>query len=182
MKTRKHRIKKQNKTQYNTTYGEMEIKGIDTLYNHLITKYNYNPNCFMDLGSGKGAVCIHMAKQPAIEHVLGIELVDERHEEAVTLRDTLNEKDAKKVDLILSDIFKVSLKKYKPMNVFIWISSLCFPQEVVNNIFKKLKRELRPGTIVCSSKTITNNIGTVLETITLPQSWNASHQATIYKL
>jgi hypothetical protein len=108
--------------------------------------------------------------------------VDERHEEAVTLRDTLNEKDAKKVDLILSDIFKVSLKKYKPFNVFIWISSLCFPQEVVNNIFKKLKRELKPGTIVCSSKTITNNIGTVLETITLPQSWNATHQATIYKL
>ena len=179
MSTKKIRIKKKNKTQYNTTYGEMEIKGIDTLYNHL---KQYEFNCFMDLGSGKGAVCIHMAKQPAIENVLGIELVDDRHDEAVKLRESLSETDARKVDLVLGDIFKVSLKKYKSKNIFIWISSLCFPQELINNLFKKLKRELRPGTIICSSKTVTNNVGTLLETITLPQSWNQTHQATIYKL
>jgi len=136
----------------------------------------------MDLGSGKGALCIHMAKQPAIENVLGIELVDDRHDEAVKLRESLSETDARKVDLVLGDIFKVSLKKYKSKNIFIWISSLCFPQELINNLFKKLKRELRPGTIICSSKTVTNNVGTLLETITLPQSWNQTHQATIYKL
>jgi hypothetical protein len=108
--------------------------------------------------------------------------VDDRHDEAVQLRDSLSENDARKIDLILGDIFKVSLKKYKSKNIFIWISSLCFPQDVINNIFKKLKRELKPGTIICSSKTVTNNIGTIIETITLPQSWNQTHQATIYKL
>jgi len=172
---------KHNKTlKYNTTYGEMEIKGIEKLYNHLLKTCSFN--CFMDLGSGKGKVCMYMAKQPDIQNVIGIELVKERHIEACKLQKELEDKDSDKVKLILKDVFKVSLKKYKNMNTFIWISSLCFPQDVVNNIFKKIKRELNPGTIICCSKTPTINIGKLIETLVVSQTWNSNHVVSIYKL
>jgi SAM-dependent methyltransferase len=173
--------KVKNKTlKYNTTYGEMEISGIEKLYNYLKTTNSFN--CFMDLGSGKGKVCMYMAKQPDIKQVVGIELVEERHEEANQLMKTLNTDDAQKVSLHLDDIFNVSLKKYNTMNTFIWISSLCFPQDVVNNIFKKIKKELKEGTIVCCSKTPTVNIGELIGTLTVPQTWNKDHLVSIYKM
>ena len=172
--------KSKNKTlKYNTTYGEMEISGIEKLYNHL--KETNTFECFMDLGSGKGKVCMYMAKQPDIKEVVGIELVEERHEEANQLMKTLNIDEAQKVSLHLDDIFNVSLKKYNQMNTFIWISSLCFPQDVVNNIFKKLKKELKEGTLVCCSKR-PNNIGELIGTLTVPQTWNKEHLVSIYKL
>lgn len=175
------KINKHNKTsKYNTTYGEMEIEGIQKLYQHLSKNWTFD--CFMDLGSGKGKVCAYMAKQPEIKDVLGIELVKERHNEATELMRTLSKEDSAKVNLVLNDIFKVSLKKYRAKNTFIWISSLCFPQDVVNNIFKKIKRELNPGTIVCCSKTPTNNVGELLETIIVPQTWNREHIVSIYKM
>lgn len=175
----KSKVHKHNKTvKYNTTYGEMEEEGIQKLYRHLLKTFSFH--CFMDLGSGKGKVCAYMAKQPEIKSVLGVELVKERHIEATELIKTLNE--SKKVILLQNDIFKVSLKKYNDSNTFIWISSLCFPQDVVNNIFKKIKRELKAGTIVCCSKTPTNNVGTLIETITAPQTWNKEHVVSIYKV
>jgi len=178
-KTNKSKLTKTLK-KYNTTYGEMEILGIKKLYTYLLKTYSFN--CFMDLGSGKGKVCAYMAKQPAIKEVVGIELVEERHQEALKLMDTLNPEEKQKVTLVLNDIFKVPLKKYKDMESFIWISSLCFPQDVVNNIFKKIKRELKPGTIVCCSKTPTIHIGELIGTLTVPQTWNSEHLVSIYKM
>lgn len=180
-KTKSKQSIRRNKTlKYNTTYGEMEISGIEKLYNHLKPMNSFD--CFMDLGSGKGKICMYMAKQPDIKQVVGIELVDERHEEALQLMKTLKPEDAQKVSLQLNDIFKVSLKKYKDMNTFIWISSLCFPQDVVNNIFKKIKKELKEGTIICCSKTPTVNIGKLIGTLTVPQTWNKDHLVSIYKM
>jgi SAM-dependent methyltransferase len=182
MKKTKSNKGKINKTlkMYNTTYGEMELSGIKKLYTELLKTYSFN--CFMDLGSGKGKVCAYMAKQPAIKQVIGIELVEERHQEALQLIENLNQEEKQKVLLVLNDIFKVPLKKYKDMDTFIWISSLCFPQDVVNNIFKKIKKELKPGTIVCCSKKPTIHIGELIGTLIVPQTWNSEHLVSIYKI
>ena len=175
------KIHKNNKTlKHNTTYGEMEEEGIHKLYRHLLKNFSFN--CFMDLGSGKGKVCCYMATQSDITHVLGVELVKERHNEALKLKENLSKENNKKITFLLNDIFNISLKKYKTMDTFIWISSLCFPQNVVNNIFKKIQKELKPGTIVCCSKTPTNNIGKLMETLVVPQTWNKHHVVSIYKI
>ena len=55
------------------TYGEMEYNGIQQLYSIIAEKYNKNIDCFMDIGSGRGKLCMYMAAQPKIKHVLGVE-------------------------------------------------------------------------------------------------------------
>ena len=168
------------KSKYNTTYGEMEYEGIEKLYNHLL-QTNKQINCFMDLGSGRGKLCMYMSAQQDIQKVIGIELVKERHDDAIAMKNKLTEI-SDKVDLFNNDIFKISLIPYAKYNNFIWISSLCFSEKIVNNIFKKIKRELNTGTIVCCSKIPTIKIGELIDTVIIPQTWNSEHEVSIFRL
>jgi len=173
-----HNKTKHNK--YNTTYGEMEYEGIEKLYNHLL-QTNKQINCFMDLGSGRGKLCMYMSAQQDIQKVIGIELVKERHDDAIAMKNKLTEI-SDKVDLFNNDIFKISLIPYAKYNNFIWISSLCFSEKIVNNIFKKIKRELNTGTIVCCSKIPTIKIGELIDTVIIPQTWNSEHEVSVFRL
>ena len=173
-----HNKTKHNK--YNTTYGEMEYEGIEKLYNHLL-QTNKQINCFMDLGSGRGKLCMYMSAQQDIQKVIGIELVKERHDDAIDMKNKLKEI-SDKIDLFNNDIFKISLIPYAKYNNFIWISSLCFSDKIVNNIFKKIKRELNIGTIVCCSKIPTIKIGKLIDTVIIPLTWNSDHEVSIFRL
>ena len=168
------------KSKYNTTYGEMEYEGIEKLYKHLL-KTHKQINCFMDLGSGRGKLCMYMSAQKNIEKVVGIEIVKERHDDAIIIKNKLNN-ECNNIDLFNDDIFKVSLEPYSSYNNFIWISSLCFGNKLINNIFKKLKKELKPGTIICCSTVPTIKIGELIDTVIIPQSWNSQHEVSIFRL
>jgi hypothetical protein len=178
--TMKYDTHNKTKSKYNTTYGEMEYEGIEKLYNHLL-QTNKQINCFMDLGSGRGKLCMYMSAQQDIQKVIGIELVKERHDDAIAMKNKLTEI-SDKVDLFNNDIFKISLIPYAKYNNFIWISSLCFSEKIVNNIFKKIKRELNTGTIVCCSKIPTIKIGELIDTVIIPQTWNSEHEVSIFRL
>ena len=178
--TMKYDTHNKTKSKYNTTYGEMEYEGIEKLYKHLL-KTHKQINCFMDLGSGRGKLCMYMSAQKNIEKVVGIEIVKERHDDAIIIKNKLNN-ECNNIDLFNDDIFKVSLEPYSFYNNFIWISSLCFGNKLINNIFKKLKKELKPGTIICCSTVPTIKIGELIDTVIIPQSWNSQHEVSIFRL
>ena len=79
-------IFKQKYKEHKTTYGEMEYEGIEKLYEAV---KEFEPTCFMDIGSGRGKLCMYMASKPEIKHSLGIELVKERHDDAKKLKSKL---------------------------------------------------------------------------------------------
>jgi len=157
---------------HSITYGEIEYDGIETLYNRINSKGECNS--FIDIGSGRGKMCMYMAAKPKIHRVIGIELIKERHEDAQVLKSKLK-KFSNKVELINKSIFDVHLKIDSGI-VFVWINNLCFENSMNNDLFKKLKNELPKGSYVCCTKQLSENL---LETIELPMSW-CDHNISSY--
>jgi tRNA G46 methylase TrmB len=164
------------------TYGEMEYDGIHQLYNYVKKNYNPDINCFIDIGSGRGKLCMYMASQPKIKKVLGVEVVKERHDDAEYIKSQLNYDYSQKVILLNNDILSVDLKEYKNSQILIWFSNLCFEVPTIDIIFNKIKNELPKGTIVCCSKNPTTFKADYLNSITIPMSWTKLSNVYIYRL
>ena len=167
---------------HKTTYGEMEYDGIHKLYQFITKNYNSQIDCFIDVGSGRGKLCMYMASQPKIKDVLGVELVRQRHNDAENLKSELNFEFANKVELINKNIFETNFENYKDNQIFIWFSNLCFDQDGTNDIFSKLQKELPKGTILCCSKQPLPTIGELLNKIKIPMSWIKESNVYIYRL
>jgi 16S rRNA A1518/A1519 N6-dimethyltransferase RsmA/KsgA/DIM1 with predicted DNA glycosylase/AP lyase activity len=166
----------------------MEYAGIDALYKHITKKYDKDINAFIDVGSGRGKLCMYMAAHPKIKEVLGIELVKQRHEDAVHLRDLLAKEYAKKVELRNQNVLEVDFEPLREAHVFVWFSNLCFDQSTTNSIFDKLYQELPKGSILCCSKIFDtqNKINRMkeyeyIESIPIEMSWTKSSNVYIYK-
>jgi tRNA G46 methylase TrmB len=164
------------------TYGEMEYTGIQKLYSYINKHYNPKTNCFMDIGSGRGKLCMYMAAQSKIRHVLGVELVKQRHDDAEVLKSQLKQEYSNKVDLLNQNVLEIDFEKYQSSDVFVWFSNLCFEQSTTNDIFQKLQKELPKGTILCCSKQSSPMVGELLHTIPIEMSWNKTSNVFIYRL
>ena len=138
---------------HKVTYGEMEYDGISRLFKHV---RNLNPeiNTFIDVGSGRGKLCLFMASLAKIKKAIGIELVKARHEDALCLQEKMPGEYAKNVKFINTDILKLNLAEELPEDprVFVWFSNLCFDQNITDDIFDKLSNELPTGSVICCSK------------------------------
>jgi hypothetical protein len=186
---------------YKITYGEMTYQGIEMLYNLLFVQNsrklkffasdNKVPSYFLDVGSGKGKLCLYMASKDNIIKSIGVELVKDRHNSAVELKKSLSEKGMQvytnKTTLLNNDIFKVMLpnKLYvEPSSIFVWISNLCFEEEHTVKIFEKMMDELPVDSIICSSKPYSgqDNRLVLIDTVQLPMSWNDKSNVSIYKI
>jgi len=163
-------------------YGEMEYNGIEELYTYIIKNHNPNIDCFIDIGSGRGKLCMYMAAQPKIKFVLGVELVKQRHDDAEILKTDLKYEYANKVNLLNKNVLDIDFEEFKNKQIFIWFSNLCFEQTSTNSIFEKIKTSLPAGTIICCSKQPFPIVGTFLSTITVPMSWNKASNVHIYKV
>jgi hypothetical protein len=160
-----------NYDNYDTTYGEMTYDGIETFFDTFT-----NVNHFLDIGSGRGKICLYASHLPHIESSLGIEVVKERHRDAVKLQQKLKSFfEINKVTFINDDLFNVELPKNKYL---IWISNLCMDQELTDKIFTKLINELPKGTIVTCSKE-TNKLK-FIKKINIPMSWNEESEIYVY--
>jgi hypothetical protein len=167
------------------TYGEMEYPGMKNILDHVhkIDKFNN----FIDLGSGRGKLPLYVAGLPNISKSIGIELVKERHDDALEIKNKLEEYQhiTDKVIFINDDFFNVDLSKHINNNkTLIWLSNLCFPQELNNKIFNKLVNILPSGSIIACSKEHLinsdkiNNIGK----LQVPMSWNKNSTIFLYKI
>lgn len=180
-----------SKNGYATTYGEMDYPAIEK-YNDLFNK-DENIDYFIDFGSGRGKLPLFMADKVNVKSI-GIELVTERHDDAIKLKNTLAEKYPEitnKVVLINGDMFKyledVNKETFKTP-VLIWISNLCFGEEITSRLFNKLIEKMPSGSIIGSSK-VPNKIPNGLEPVNFEKdnkvevqmSWSKSN-IYIYKI
>jgi len=176
---------------YATTYGEMNYEGIELLNNKL--NFDNKIKYFIDFGSGRGKLPLYMAN--FVYNSIGIELVVERHNDAIKLKNILSknfEKITDKVELINCDMFKY-LECVKKNNfnggVLIWISNLCFSQELTKKLFDELVIHMPKHTIIASSK-IPNILPIEIEPILfnntnkldLSMSWSKNSQIFLYKI
>jgi len=183
-----------DKSQYGEhkiTYGEMEYEGIKKLYK-IVSSYK-KINYFMDIGSGRGKLCFFMSSFHNILKVLGIELVKERYEDALLLRDKLNDKIVKKIDFINGNVLDINLyeklrfdapNERLDASIFVWMSNLCFEHETTLRILNKLQDELPYGTIICLSKeppSLPSKIKKIKNT-KIEMSWCKDSSVTIYEI
>ena len=184
---------KYQKEGYATTYGEMDYPAIEkfnSLFNSDGTK-----NYFIDFGSGRGKLPLFMGAKVNKQSV-GIELVAERHEGAVKLKGELRKNYpniTNKVKLIEGDMFKYLETVNKTTfesPVLIWISNLCFGEEITSRLFNELIEKMPSGSIIGSSK-IPNAIPTGLEPVivegknnqvSVPMSWSKGSSIYIYRI
>jgi len=175
------------------TYGEMDYEGLARLFKH-VQKISPAINTFIDIGSGRGKLCLFMASMAKIKKTIGIELVKARHEDAIDLQQKVPGEYAKNAIFINADIFDIVLESKLPEDphVFVWFSNLCFDQNTTNDIFDKIKKELPTGSIICCSKIYSPSKSTddsgenhslkFIESIPIEMSWSKTSNVHIYKI
>ena len=177
---------KQLYSDHTITYGEMDYDGMDKLLKHLQDQ-NINFNYFIDIGSGRGKLPLHVASLPNVTKSIGIEVVKERHNDAEELKQKLKEfkQITDKVVFINDDFNKIELSQYINSITLVWISNLCFSQEFTNLIFNKLVEILPSGSIITASKKHFFESPKLfnLGTLQVPMSWSkTSSSIYIYKI
>ena len=170
---------------HNITYGEMNYEGMKKL-NMYVQKINPEINTFMDIGSGRGKLCLYLASLRKIKKCIGIELVQSRYEDALELKTRLSLAFTDKVEFICANIFDVNIKELLPSEsqVFVWFSNLCFEQSKIDGIFEKIINELPSGSIICCSKKSNSENKRLLfiESVPIEMSWNKESSVHIYEL
>lgn len=170
---------------HNITYGEMNYEGMKKL-NMYVQKINPEINTFMDIGSGRGKLCLYLASLRKINKCIGIELVKSRYEDAMELKERLSLAFADKVEFICANVFDVNIRDILPSDakVFVWFSNLCFEQSTIDNIFEKIINELPSGSIICCSKKTNSENERIIfiESVQIEMSWKKESDVYIYKL
>jgi len=136
-----------------TTYGEMTIDGIEkltTLLNslHNVSDYPEDRQVFYDLGSGIGKIVITIASLvPSIKSV-GVEIIKSRHSQALlALQKIKNVPVKNRISFILDSLYNTDLSNA----CWIYVSNLCFTNEMNDKLSQKLINETQLNTlIVCS--------------------------------
>jgi tRNA G46 methylase TrmB len=171
--------------EHKITYGEMDYEGLEKLYAK-VQLLNSKIDTFIDIGSGRGKLCLFMASIGKIKKSIGIELVKERIDDALELQQKLPVEYSNKVSFINSNIFDIQIKTIISTNsqVFVWFSNLCFEQSTTDKIFKKITEELPSNSIVCCSKKILNDIPKLIfvESLPIEMSWDKGSSVFIYKI
>jgi hypothetical protein len=93
-------------------------------------------------------------------------------------------KQTDKVCFINKDFFDVDLSDYSTKPTLVWISNLCFPDELTNNIINKLLTVLVSGSIICCSKQYTSDSKKIKEIhkLDVKMSWSDNSNIYIYKI
>lgn len=170
---------------HKTTYGEMTYEGLETLYNHI--QPMIEPSYFIDVGSGRGKLCLYMAQHTSIQKSIGVELVKSRYDDAQNLKNELSQNAqfvqyTNKTEFINADILTINLEQMITKKAFVWFSNLCFDTEMTIKVFDKLIKELPQGSIICCSKTAENINAEKLGTLSIPMSWSQNSNVHLFKI
>ena len=164
------------------TYGEMEYDGIEVLYNKVM-QINPGIKFFLDIGSGRGKLPCWFAEQEQIVKSIGIEIVEQRCRDAEKLLRDLKEnfpKQTNKIELLCGDVSTYNLAQLTSgePDTLVWISNLCFGDELSLRVFTQIVNQLTTGTIIACSKKPTGQDSTdimnkikFINTIQIQMSW-----------
>jgi hypothetical protein len=167
------------------TYGEMDYDGFDDVIKYLSFTNSISFDCFIDIGSGRGKICIYASSLPSIKQSIGIELVKERHDDAIELKSKLKDySEVLKVNLINDNIFNYDFKQLNSSKTLIWLSNLIFEQKTTDDIFRKILNESQNETfIICSRQhTLNDNRIKEINKIKVKMSWDNNSLVHCYKI
>lgn len=186
---------------YQTTYGEMTCDGVGILLKFI---ENNNIRFFSDVGCGCGKIPIMIGSAKCIRLSHGVELVGSRYSVAQKILNELEDIDKNKTILgkiridnmdMFSDKFNFKDLAQNDKSL-VFISNLCFSQDVTNRLFKRLSEELPNESYIVSSQipsaenmkkynlypvddpthNITNG------TTTIPMTWNSGSSVYFYQI
>lgn len=170
--------RKESYEKANITYGEMNYEGFDKLLKYL----KNDVNVFLDIGSGRGKLCLYAASFPFIKKSTGIEVVKERHNDALSLKKKLEKySETKKVTFINDYVENVNLSQFKNDKILIWLSNLCMAENITNTIFENIAKNLPKGTIIgCSKAPQESPKYKKLTDLKIPMSWSEDSNIYLY--
>jgi len=156
------------------TYGEITWKGVNQFIDYLPRKINKD-DVFLDIGSGRGKMVLHMALHTPVQKSIGVELFEARHEDAIQLKKEIGDIPGKEALFINKDIFETDVIQQATI---IFANTLTWDYESV----KKLVDLTTPGTVFITNKVLYNEAPiTVLgEKIQLSVSWNEQKGCAYY--
>lgn len=166
------------------TYGEMNYEGINILVEHLHTMHKISFKNFLDIGSGRGKIPLHIAALPNVTKSVGIELVKERHDDAEEIKEQLNKYKniVDKVTFINDDIKNIDLTDHINDITLVWISNKCFPSKLNDKIFSKLLDVLPKDSIISCSEEYSSDKLNKIDNIKVPMSWYSDSDIFIYRI
>ena len=163
-------------------YGEMNCEGLNQLFNQL-KKYNKNINSFIDIGCGRGKLVLTMAGYKQIKKSYGIEIVEDRINHAIEIKNKLSHfNEINKVDFINKSMFDIDYTTLFDTNdnTLIWMSNLCFGDEMSEKIINKLANEMKKNTILICSNPTEHERFKLIKKIVIPMSWDDESEVFIY--
>lgn len=162
-----------------TNEGAIELARIFTKFKSIKT-YPVGQRIFYDLGSGIGRIVFLITNLIPGLTSKGIELVKERHDTAMVAYNNLNDVSLqKRVEFINGSLFDKTLTDA----AWIFISNLCFSDELNETLSKKFETELQPGTLISFSKSL-NLSEDKFESLgkhIIPMTWKEDSIVYIYR-
>ena len=167
---------------HHVTYGEITQEGIEKLINEYnkkpITTYDKNRRTFYDLGSGIGKNVIVVASLVPEIKSRGIEIVQERHDLAIDAHKTLKPKSLKdRVEFICCSFMDTKLDDA----AWIYLSNLCFSEQLNKQISAKLNKEIGINTMIACSKELNlPKKDYSVERLNIPMTWDNNSMSYLY--
>lgn len=125
------------------TYGEITQLGVEQFIKSLpreITSDDY----FLDIGSGRGKMVLHMALSTPVKKSVGVELMESRHNDAIKLKKKIGSK-TDRIEFHFADVFETDLLKKATI---VYANTIMWDYDDVVKIVKSLN----PGTLLIINK------------------------------
>jgi hypothetical protein len=171
--------------EHGITYGELKDESLPILY-EVFSRYAPLSNIvgsyrnFYDLGSGVGKVVLGLTALNSSLKGIGIEVVSERVQQANTALQRVRDSSLKqRIEFLCLSFLDDSIHYGKACWLF--ISNLCFTEDVKQKLTEKLERELNAGAIIVCSKELHSDKFIQVNYITLPMSWSDESKVYVYK-
>jgi hypothetical protein len=172
---------------YNTTYGEMNYDGMNTMFSNLQDHHVKQCKTFMDLGCGRGSICLYMASKANIKNSIGVELIKERIDDAIQLKNNLGTNNyTSKIQFYNDDMLNFMDHQTIDTNPYlVWISNLLFNDELTNKIYEQLIHKLPNQSLICSSKPpldYDEDKCKKIKTFDVPMSWDKNSNIYAFQI
>lgn len=175
---------------YAITYGELTLEGLRKIMTKIMTKVDstkkdrdkvFKDKVFVDLGSGNGNIVINAIKEhPNLYKSIGIEFSKSRHETAENNLEKEKASIKKKVKFLNNDILDDGFD-YSDFDI-IYISNLCFSDEINKRISEKINKECKDTHIFCSRPLQRLPNIPKPDIFQVPQTWTSQSNINYYIL
>lgn len=157
-------------------YGAITYYGV----RQMLSAVETNGKSFYDLGSGIARGIISAAKEfPELRNLVGVELSPSRHALALAAVDTLcTARERAKISLQQMSMLNLDLKGAD----IVFVSSLCFEPEFLEELSIHLDQSLRAGATVLSSKPLFMDRATYDGKVIVEMTWNDKHALRRYTI